>query len=141
MGLFDDLKQMFSGADAGDLASLAAKNPELVAAAAGLLSSRARTGGLDGLMDAFRSEGMGDTVSSWLGSGANQAVTADQVKKAIGDDSLSEFASKAGLSAADAGPALAAMLPSLVDKLSPEGKMPEPGSLEGAVAALFGKAN
>lgn len=59
----------------------------------------------------------------------------------MGDASLAEFASKAGLSAADAGPALAAMLPSLVDKLSPEGKMPEPGSLEGAVAALFGKAN
>jgi uncharacterized protein YidB (DUF937 family) len=140
--MLDDIKQMVGGkGDITDLAAIASKNPELVAAAAGLLGSKAKTGGFDGLMDSFRRSGLDDAVSSWLGNGANKSVTADQVKNAIGDDSLTEFAQKAGLSLADAGPALAAVLPSLIDKLSPEGKMPDVASLEGAVAAILGKPN
>lgn len=142
MSMFDDIKEMVAGkGDITDLAAIAAKNPEFVTAAAGLLSSRAQTGGFDGLMDSFRGAGLDDAVSSWLGDGANKSITADQVKRAIGDDSLSEFAQKAGLSLSDAGPALASVLPSLIDKLSPDGKMPGVGSLEGAVAAILGKPN
>lgn len=139
MSLMDDVMKNMGGLS--ELASLAAKNPQLVAAAATLLSSKdssvGGTGGLSGLMSAFAQNGLGDIMSSWVGSGQNQSVGAEQLLKVLGRDTMSQFASKAGLSLAEAGPALAAVLPSLIDNLTPKGRAPETNLLETALGPFL----
>jgi uncharacterized protein YidB (DUF937 family) len=123
------------------LASLAAKNPKVIAAAASLLSSnKSSIGGASGLaalMGAFQGDGLGSVVDSWVGTGQNQSIGASQLAGLLGDDTISQFAQKAGLGVADAGPALAAILPSLIDKLTPKGQVPEASSLEGTLSSLL----
>ena len=142
MSMADDLLKNVGGL--GNLASLAAKNPQLLAAAATLLSSKdgsvGGTGGLAGLMNAFDKNGLGNIMASWVGSGQNESIGADQLTKVLGKDTLSQFASKAGVGLAEAGPALAALLPSLIDGLTPQGRAPEAPSLEDAIGKFLGAA-
>jgi uncharacterized protein YidB (DUF937 family) len=142
MSLLDDVMKNVGGLEG--LASFAAKNPQIIAAAATLLSSKDTSvggnGGLGGLISAFDQNGLGEVMGSWLGSGQNQAIGADQIAKVVGNDALSQFASKAGIGLAEAGPALAAVLPLLIDKLSPQGRAPEPSSLESTLGSLLSGA-
>lgn len=137
MSNLDDLMQ-----NAGSLIEFAAKNPQIVAAAASLLSSKEGTvggaTGLEGLASAFGSQGLGDALQSWVGSGSNQQINPGQLSAALGDDTMSQFASKAGIGIEQAGPALAAVLPGLIDGLTPQGNAPEGASLESALAGMLG---
>ena len=80
-------------------------------------------GGLGGLLDRFRSNGMGDTVSSWLSGGAPTASATD-VETALGKDTLSRMASKAGLSVSTAASALAFLIPRMIQRFAPGGVLP-----------------
>ena len=136
MGLLDDeMKQ------AGGVASLAAKNPQAVAAIVSLLSTRdtsvGDTGGLGSLMGAFQKQGLGDMLSSWISTGPNPAISADQVTKVLGSGVVKQFAAKAGVPHQEAGGLLASLLPVVIDKLTPEGKMPETSGLESALGGLL----
>lgn len=109
MSLMDDVLKNAGGLQG--MASLAAKNPQILAAAATLLSSKdssvGGSGGLGGLMSAFDSNGLGSVMGSWLGSGQNESIGVDQLTKALGNDTLSQFASKAGIGVAEAGSGVA----------------------------------
>ena len=124
MGLMDDLMN-----NAPAIAGQLAKNPQLVNAALSLLSSRdasvGGTAGLTGRVSAFQQKGLGDMVSAWVSKGPNPPVSASQLRDVLGPAVLAQFAQKAGLSASDAGGALAAVLPALVDHLTPEGQVPQ----------------
>jgi uncharacterized protein YidB (DUF937 family) len=74
-------------------------------------------------------------VSSWIGTGANQPVTGDQVEQSVGADTVAQVAQHAGVSTDAVKSELASALPGLIDKLSPNGQLPELGQLGG----LFGK--
>ena len=76
-------------------------------------------------------------MSSWVGSGANQAISADQLENVLGSDTLQQFAGKAGIEAGQAGSVLSSLLPSLVDKLSPAGNLPDSDSLQSALKGLL----
>ncbi len=94
------------------------------------------TGGLQGLIQTFTSKGLGDAVSSWVGTGENQPVSGEQVTHALGSDKIQEIAQKLGISGSDASSGLAALLPQIVDKLTPDGKVPEGGMLEQGLSSL-----
>jgi uncharacterized protein YidB (DUF937 family) len=83
------------------------------------------SGGLSQLVSKADSLGLGHIVSSWIGTGSNQAVCADQVQQMVGQDRLTQFANRAGISSGLAGAALARILPALVDRLTPHGKLPQ----------------
>lgn len=83
-----------------------------------------RTGGLGGFISRFQNAGFGNLVASWIGKGENMPVAPRQLEEAVGPDFISTIASKVGLPAATAGPALAYLVPKLIDKLTPEGKVP-----------------
>ena len=147
MGFLDGiLKQAMGGqANAGGLAGLAtmvSKNPQILTALAGLLSTRdvsvGGSGGLAGLIGAFQSKGLGDMVSSWISTGPNPPVSAAQVTDALGQETIGQFARKAGVPVSEAGSILAALLPAAIDHLTPDGKVPEANSLEGSLTALLG---
>jgi uncharacterized protein YidB (DUF937 family) len=68
---------------------------------------------------------MGGLVSSWVGSGANSPITADQVHQVLGSDQVKALAAKAGINPDTASGAIAQILPGLVDKLTPNGSVPD----------------
>ena len=93
-------------------------------------------GGLGGLLGQLKAGGLGQQVESWVGTGANLPVSADQIKAALGAGKLGQIASAAGISQDEAAAAVAQHLPKVVDKLTPEGTVPA-GNMEGQVMALL----
>ncbi len=94
------------------------------------------TGGLAGLIEMFKDKGLGDAVSSWVSTGENSQVSGDQVASAFGSDTIREIAQKLGISETDASSSLAELLPQVIDKLTPDGTVPEGGVLEQALSIL-----
>jgi uncharacterized protein YidB (DUF937 family) len=86
-------------------------------------------GGLSGLVQSFHDKGLGDVASSWIGTGQNLPISADQIQHVLGSDTVKELAAKAGISPDIAGSSLATMLPSLIDKLTPNGQVPDHSNL------------
>jgi uncharacterized protein YidB (DUF937 family) len=93
-------------------------------------------GGLSGLVEQFTNKGMGGLMSSWIGTGENQPVSGEQMEHALGSDKIQEIAQKLGISGAEASGGLAALLPQIIDKMTPEGKLPEGGMLDQGLAFL-----
>jgi uncharacterized protein YidB (DUF937 family) len=81
-------------------------------------------GGLSGLIQQFHDKGMGGLVSSWVGTGQNLPISADQIQHVLGSEQLKELAAKAGISPETASSALTQLLPMMVDKLTPNGQVP-----------------
>ena len=136
MGMLDSLLK--NPKMIGDVAKFAKDNPQVAKAAMGMLSSSGGGGGLGGVLGALQSKGMGDLVSSWVGTGANKSITPEQLQSALGSQQLSQFAQAAGVSSKKASSTLASLLPSLVDKLSPDGKLPDAGGIESMIGKLMG---
>jgi uncharacterized protein YidB (DUF937 family) len=94
-----------------------------------LLHPEGQTGGLPGLLEMFKNKGLGDIVQSWISTGPNKTISASQVKKGLGEDLLEQLASSAGLSKGAASSQLAKYLPYIVNKLTPQGEVPQGGNL------------
>jgi uncharacterized protein YidB (DUF937 family) len=86
-------------------------------------------GGLPGLMQSFHEKGLGGVMSSWVGTGQNFPITADQIQHVLGSEQVKELAAKAGISPDLASSSLATMLPWLIDQLTPNGQMPDHANL------------
>ncbi len=93
----------------------------------GLLANNGELGGLNGLVEKFNQAGLGDVVNSWIGKGENQPISADQLTNVLGSDVVANAAGKLGLDPSQLSGQLSAMLPGLVDKLTPNGAAPEGG--------------
>jgi uncharacterized protein YidB (DUF937 family) len=87
--------------------------------AGGILSD-----GLGGLVDQFKQSGQGNLADSWVKTGPNQPVTPNQVEQAIGSDVLAALVERTGLSRDELLARLSQELPNAVDKLTPDGRIP-----------------
>jgi uncharacterized protein YidB (DUF937 family) len=117
MGLLDNLENAAVGRVLGGNS-----NP----LAAGLLQMiQNQPGGLQGLVQSFHDKGMGGIVSAWVSTGPNPPISADQVHQVLGSDQVKALAAKAGINPDTAGAAIAQLLPGLVDKLTPNGSVPD----------------
>ena len=81
-------------------------------------------GGLGGLLDKLQKGGLGDAANSWVGPGQNQSVSPGQLGSALGPDIIKTLAQKSGLSEEELTKSLSQVLPGIVDKLTPAGRMP-----------------
>jgi uncharacterized protein YidB (DUF937 family) len=99
------------------------------AAPAGPAQSGGLLGGLSGLIQSFQNAGHGDIANSWVGSGANQPIQPSQVGAALGQQTIGDLARQAGVSEQDLLKQLAQTLPGLVDRLSPNGRLPTQAEL------------
>jgi uncharacterized protein YidB (DUF937 family) len=81
-------------------------------------------GGLGGLVDAFKKAGLGEKADSWVGTGQNEPVTAPEVEKGVGRDVIDDLAAQTGLSRDELLKRLSEVLPGMVDKMTPGGKVP-----------------
>jgi uncharacterized protein YidB (DUF937 family) len=79
---------------------------------------------LEGLVQKFRNTGLDEQVSSWISKGENLPVVGDQIKKALGDETVAAFAGKLGIAPDEAADVLAKEVPKAVDEATPEGKLP-----------------
>ncbi|MES2106429.1 MAG: YidB family protein [Pseudomonadota bacterium] len=100
----------------------------LMQAAIGMLSNNQGGGGLQGLIGTFQQSGLGDIVGSWVGTGQNLPISADQIKQALGSGQLQQLADAAGISHDSAAGHLAELLPGVINHLTPDGTVPEEGS-------------
>jgi uncharacterized protein YidB (DUF937 family) len=82
------------------------------------------TGGLGELVEQFRSNGEGATADSWIVDGPNTTINDAQLERAIGRDMIDSLTKQTGLSRQDLLSRLAKTLPDVVDKLTPEGRLP-----------------
>jgi uncharacterized protein YidB (DUF937 family) len=87
---------------------------------AGLLSG----GGLQKLLAQFQQKGMDDKAQSWVQTGENQPLSADEVRSALGEEKVHEAAQQLGVSDDEAAGTLAQLIPATVDELTPEGRLP-----------------
>ncbi|MBW4048623.1 MAG: DUF937 domain-containing protein [Proteobacteria bacterium] len=129
MGLFDDALSTLSGG------SGSSGNP-MVSEVMNLIQNQ--PGGLSGLVEKFKSGGLGDLVQSWIGTGQNQSISAEQIQQVLGSDTIQKLASKAGVDPSQAASTLSQVLPQLVDKLSPNGQVPEGNLLDEGLGLLKG---
>jgi uncharacterized protein YidB (DUF937 family) len=132
MGVFDQVLggivgQFGSGAQKGSLLDLATN------------VIQSQPGGLGGLLQQFQSAGLGEHADSWVGTGQNKPVSGDQVSSALGAGNIAALAQKLGINAQTASTALAALLPVIVDQLTPKGQVEHGADLSGALASLKSK--
>jgi uncharacterized protein YidB (DUF937 family) len=132
MGLLDGLLgQVLGGALGGG------QQNALINVVMGMLGNNAQgagaggsaLGGLGGLLDMLKQKGLGDQAASWVGTGENMPVSADQITNALGGDQVANIAQQAGLEPQQASAGLAALLPQLIDKLTPNGAVPQGNDL------------
>jgi len=93
---------------------------------------------VDGLMDSLREAGMDTQVRSWVGTGPNESITAEQVTAAFGPEHVARAAQDAGCSPDEAADQLSRVLPRVVDTATPGGRVPPPGEVDTLFARLFG---
>ena len=111
-----------------------------------MLGNNGTQGGLAGLVQKFQQAGMGDVISSWVGSGANQPISGEQLSQVLGSDTLADLASRIGVDPHQAAGQLSSILPGLIDQLTPQGHAPagglgDAGDLMGMMAGLLRKAS
>ena len=81
-------------------------------------------GGLGGLLQSFQQSGHGDIINSWIGSGPNQPIAPDQLHQALGPQAVDNLSRLTGVAAPDLLSELSRVLPSVIDRLTPQGRMP-----------------
>ena len=145
MGLLDSVLGSALGAltGSGQGGAGAAGGALLMQVLGGLLSGQGSGGsGLGGLLQQLQQGGLGEAVQSWVSSGHNLPISAEQLHTALGGDQVSAMAQQAGLSQDDLMGKLAQMLPQAVDHLTPNGELPVDGShgsdLGATLGSLFG---
>jgi uncharacterized protein YidB (DUF937 family) len=89
----------------------------------GQVLANTNLGSLGGLIDQLQKSGLGPQVSSWLGNGANLPISVDQLRQALGDDSVRQIATSLGIPVDQLLNQLSQHLPAAVDKLSPNGTL------------------
>jgi uncharacterized protein YidB (DUF937 family) len=97
-------------------------------------------GGLAGLATKMQQGGLGDVMNSWVGTGQNMPISPDQLSGVLGNDTLGSLGRQLGMSNNDLLSQLSQMLPQVVDKITPNGQMPQAGASGGLgdIAGMLG---
>ena len=113
MGLLDSVAGVVLGKIGGDQDSMAQVAMEMFN----------QHGGVNGILDKLKAGGLGDAVASWVGKGENIPVTADQISSALGSGAIANMAAKFGISPDVLSAQIAQHLPTIVDKMTPNGEV------------------
>ncbi|HGN0721326.1 TPA: YidB family protein [Proteus mirabilis] len=82
-------------------------------------------GGIEGLVKQFNSAGLSELIQSWISTGSNLPINAEQIVQVFSSPVINELAAKINMNTAEASDMAAQYLPKLVDKLTPEGVIPK----------------
>jgi uncharacterized protein YidB (DUF937 family) len=117
MGLLDDVKAV---AGLGGSA-LGEQHAGALAAVLEYVNSP-QVGGVAGLQKMFEEKGLGGIVSSWVGSGQNLPISADQLQSVLHGEALHQAAAKFGVDPHQLTSMMSQLLPHVVDKMTPSGQ-------------------
>ncbi len=125
MGLLDGLLGNLMG-------GMAHGNPQAQDGNAGInpllqiaLQMLQQNGGLQGLLAKMQQMGMGAQAQSWIGTGQNQPISPDALSQIFGQGQLGQIAQQLGMSRQDVSSGLARTLPDVVDRMTPQGQIPD----------------
>lgn len=135
MGLLDQLLGA-AGGQLGDHFGSPNQQGSLLDMATSVIAGQ--PGGLGGLLEQFRTAGLGQQADSWVSTGQNMPVSGDQVSSVLGHGQMQGMAQKLGLPPGAVAGALAMILPVVIDKLTPNGRLEQhqPGDLSSTLASL-----
>jgi uncharacterized protein YidB (DUF937 family) len=129
MGLLDQITGFFGGDQA-----------RAVDAIKNLLDPNGPLGGLDGLVKKFQEAGLGDKIQSWIGGGENLPISGDEVQRVL-PDTVRDLAGETGKPANEVAGTIADTLPEIINKVTPDGVLPDASSLMdklGGLSKIFG---
>ncbi|MDF8359513.1 YidB family protein [Achromobacter anxifer] len=134
MSLLDTLASMAGGGQQGGSASML---PALIE------QLNKYPGGLTGLIASFQKGGLSEIVASWVGTGQNMPVSADQLGSVLDPGVVNELAAKTGQDTDSVLGSLSSLLPQLVDKATPNGEVQggqqfNPAELLASLSGIFG---
>lgn len=131
MGLLDELtSQVLGGRGGGSVPSTAS----VTEAVLGMMQGH---GGLGGLAQVFQQKGLGDVMNQWVSTGPNPPMTADQAHSVFGPSQIAEIARKLGINPQLAAAAIAAVLPMIVDHMTPHGRIPSQEQQQASSGSLL----
>lgn len=145
MSIFTEILKSAIGAAGASAEQEENQTQNLVNGALGLLQ---KMGGIDGLVNKLQNSGLGDLAASWIGTGENKSINPEALANVLGKDQIAALAQQAGIPESEGASVLSQVLPAMVDKLTPDGKVPEASSfptwgkvlLGGVGAAVAAKA-
>ena len=144
MGLLDSVLGSVIGNMAGGRQGGGAGSDILMQVLGGLLNPGVGNGGVGGglvaLLQQLQQGGLGEVAASWVGTGHNLPVSAEQLQSVLGGDQIGALAQQAGLSQGDLMGQLAHLLPQVVDRLTPNGQLPasDGADLSGMLSSVLG---
>lgn len=121
MGLLDSVIGAVGGNTQG------AQQGALIQHVTAMLGNNSSTGGLNGLVQSFEGSGLGHIIGSWVGTGQNLPISADQVQQALGSGKIEQIAQSLGLQSDQVSAQLSQILPQLVNHVTPNGQIPADG--------------
>jgi uncharacterized protein YidB (DUF937 family) len=93
-------------------------------------------GGLGELLERLQRSGYREQADSWVGTGQNLPLPAEALEQILGRRGLEQIARHTGLSEREASSGLSELLPEVVDRVTPEGRVPELDALAASVRDL-----
>ena len=131
MGFLDEI---------GSLAGQMGQGDDKAKVAGGLMSAlQEHPGGVQGLIDSFKQNGMEDHVNA-MTTGEQQTTTPDQVQQGLGNTGFIEnVAQKAGVSPEVAKMAMATVLPMVLQHFAPNGQVADHSQFSGMAQQLLGR--
>jgi uncharacterized protein YidB (DUF937 family) len=129
MGLLDSvagaLVGKMLGGDSGNMANIA-------------MEMFNQNGGLGGILEKFQANGLGEQAASWVGKGENLSVSPDQITNVLGNSAIGDLATKFGITPDVLSSQIAAYLPAVIDKMTPDGEVSDKsGDLLGTVLGML----
>jgi len=130
MGLLDEVLAMAGGTGAQQ-----SQHASALSAILSLINSP-QVGGLAGLQSMFQQGGLGHIMSSWIGTGPNLPVSGNQLQNVLHGGALQQAAQQAGMDSSQFTNTMSTLLPHLVDKVSPNGQLPDASALQQMLKGL-----
>ena|SRR5205814_530320 len=119
MGLMDSMKETVM-CEVGKRFNQVASEHPLASQLLSMFGGGNEARGLGELVNTFQQKGLAGIVNSWVGTGANQPINADQIERVLGQERLQQIAAKFGVPPDTVKAKLAEVLPTVVDKLTPK---------------------
>jgi uncharacterized protein YidB (DUF937 family) len=135
MGLLDQLAGQLTGSQGAQNQDPGSQSNLL----GGVMNLINNAGGLQGILQQLQSGGIRDQVASWVGTGENLPVSGNQITNALGAENITQIAQQAGVEPRQAASGLAQVLPQIIDKLTPDGQVPQNDLLAQGLNLLRGK--
>ncbi len=127
MGLLDQVLGQALGSLSGGAGGKPGNPGALVEGVIEMLGGQ--QGGIEGLQKQFQQAGLGDAAASWISTGKNQSISAQDLTRVLGQGRVDQIAQRAGLGQGKGADLLAQLLPVVIDQLTPSGRAPAQNQL------------